>query len=143
MMAAPVKARTIIDVEIVEAGGSDSDQNLTGFRLWRRNLLVTEHIRAAEFMYADCSHQLFSRLLKSLICVVGLNRPRLNVLEKYASARRFSPASPLRSFEQPDKQSFSHVSRPNSRAGRSPVPAPIRFSTLPAEQLLVRWGRSD
>jgi hypothetical protein len=74
MMAAPVKARTIIDVEIVDAGGSDSDQNLTGFRLWSRNLLVTEHIRAAELMYADCSHQSCSRLMNNLIGFVALIR---------------------------------------------------------------------
>src|SRR5688572_7781437 len=57
MMAAPVKTRTIIDIEIVDAGGSDSDQNLAGFRLWRRNFLIAEHVRAAQLMYADCSHQ--------------------------------------------------------------------------------------
>jgi hypothetical protein len=72
MMAAPVKTRTIIDVEIVDPGGSDSDQNLAGFRLWRRKFLVTEHVRAAELMYADCSHRSSQATRKSLIGFVPL-----------------------------------------------------------------------
>jgi hypothetical protein len=88
-MAAPVKACTIIDVEVVDAGGSDSDQNLADFWLRRRNVFVAEHVRAAQLMYADCSHQSVSRLLKKPHRLRCARSPRVNVLPMYAFARRF------------------------------------------------------
>ena len=50
-----------------------------------------------------------SRLLKKTHMLRCAQSPRYNVLAKYASARRFSRASPLSLFEQPAIRVFSAI----------------------------------
>jgi len=56
VVPAPVKARPVINIEIVDPGRRDLDERLPRSKLGGRGIFVAKHLGAAELVNADRPH---------------------------------------------------------------------------------------